>query len=92
MVHFNYESTIKAPAALVFGWHHDSEVLEKFTPPWEPVTIVGTPGRINENGSRTTLEITLLGVIPVYWVAEHRNYMAGKSFQDVQIKGRRTQN
>ncbi|MCW8859237.1 MAG: SRPBCC family protein [Deltaproteobacteria bacterium] len=84
---FNYESTIQAPAALVFDWHHDPTTLEKLTPPWEPVTVVGTPGRIDENGSRTTLKISMLGFIPLYWVAEHRNYQPGQSFQDVQIRG-----
>jgi ligand-binding SRPBCC domain-containing protein len=88
---FNYESTIQASAALVFDWHQDPAALEKLTPPWEPVTVVGTPARIDENGSRTTLKISLLGFIPLYWVAEHRNYQLGQSFQDVQIRGPFTQ-
>jgi ligand-binding SRPBCC domain-containing protein len=87
MSRFTYESTIQAPAALVFDWHHDPGVLEKLTPPWEPVSLVGRPARIDQNGSRATLKIALLGLFPVYWVAEHRNYQAGKSFQDIQIKG-----
>lgn len=87
MPNFYYESTIKAPAALVFDWHHDPAAIEKLTPPWEPVKVVGTPGRIDETGSRTTLELKVLGVIRAYWVAEHHNYQPGKSFQDVQISG-----
>lgn len=87
MNRFDYESYIKAPAAVVFDWHHDPGVLEKLTPPWEPVSLVGSPANITENGSRATLKISLLGIIPAYWVAEHRNYQSGKSFQDVQIKG-----
>jgi ligand-binding SRPBCC domain-containing protein len=84
---FNYESTIQAPAALVFDWHHDPAAIEKLTPPWEPVKVVGTPGRIDEIGSRSTLELRVLGVMRSYWVAEHLNYQPGKSFQDVQISG-----
>ncbi len=87
MPHFYYESTIQASATLVFDWHHDPAAIEKLTPPWEPVTVVGTPARIDENGSRTTLKISMLGVIPLYWEAEHRNYQPGQSFQDVQIRG-----
>lgn len=87
MPRFDYESTIQAPAALVFDWHHDPAAIEKLTPPWEPVTVVGTPARIDENGSRTTLKISMLGVMPLYWVAEHRNYQPGQSFQDIQISG-----
>ena len=87
MPRFDYESTIQAPAALVFDWHRDPAAIEKLTPPWEPVTVVGSPARIEESGSLTTLKITLFGVIPVYWVAEHQNYQAGQYFQDVQIKG-----
>jgi uncharacterized protein len=87
MPRFNYETTIQAPANLVFDWHHDPAAIEKLTPPWEPVKVVGTPARIDEAGSRTTLKMSLLGVIHSYWVAEHRNYQPGKSFQDVQISG-----
>ena len=87
MPRFEYESIINSPSDLVFDWHHDPAAIEKLTSTWEPVTVVGRPARIYENGSRTTLRITLLGVIPVYWVAEHRNYQAGQSFQDVQIRG-----
>ena len=87
MTRFDYQSTIKAPAAMVFDWHHDPAVIEKLIPPWEPVTVVGKAARIDESGSRTTLKITQLGFIPLYWVAEHRNYQPGHSFQDIQIKG-----
>ena len=87
MPRFKYESLLKAPADLVFAWHHDPVAIEKLIPPWESVTVVGRPGCIDENGSRTTLKINLLGIIPVYWVAEHLNYQAGQSFQDVQVRG-----
>lgn len=49
--------------------------------------LVGTPARIDEEGSRTTLKISMFGFIPLYWVAEHRNYQPARSFQDVQIRG-----
>jgi ligand-binding SRPBCC domain-containing protein len=87
MPRFNYESTIQAPATLVFDWHHDPAAIEKLTPPWEPVKVVGAPACIDETGSRTTLKMSLFSVIHLYWVAEHRNYQPGKSFQDVQISG-----
>ena len=87
MPNFYYESTIQAPAALVFEWHHDPAAVEKLTPPWEPVKVVGTPASIDEIGSRTTLELSMFGVMRLHWVAEHRNYQPGKSFQDVQISG-----
>jgi ligand-binding SRPBCC domain-containing protein len=87
MLNFIYQSTIRAPANLVFDWHHDPEAIKKLTPPWEPVKVIGTPGRIDEIGSRTTLEISLFGGIHFQWVAEHRNYQPCKSFQDVQISG-----
>ena len=87
MSRFYYESTIQAPAALVFDWHHDPVAIEKLTPPWEPVKVVATPACIDEEGSRTTLKISMLGFIPLYWIAEHQNYQPGQSFQDVQIRG-----
>jgi len=87
MPRFNYESIIGAPANLVFDWHHDPAAIEKLTPPWEPVKVLGTPASIDETGSRTTLELSMFGVMRLHWVAEHRNYKPGKSFQDVQISG-----
>ena len=87
MAHFCYVSTIQAPASIVFNWHLDPEAIKKLTPPWEPVEVVGTPARIDESMSRTTLKISILGVIQFFWVAEHRNFQPGKSFQDVQISG-----
>ena len=87
MLHFYYESTIKASASLVFEWHRDQAAIVKLTPPWEPVKVVGTPARIDEAGSRTTLELSMFGVLRLHWVAEHRNYQPGNSFQDVQISG-----
>ena len=84
---FYYESIIQAPATLVFDWHHDPEAIKKLIPPWEPVKVVGSPARINEIGSRTILEMSVFGVVHFNWVAEHRNYQPGKSFQDVQISG-----
>jgi len=87
MPRFNYESIIRAPANLVFDWHHDPAAIEKLTPPWEPVKVVGTPACIDELGSRTTLKLSIFGVINFHWVAEHQNYQPGKSFQDVQISG-----
>ena len=74
MPRFNYESIIRAPANLVFDWHHDPAAIEKLTPPWEPVKVVGTPASIDETGSRTTLELSMLGVMRLHWVAEHRNH------------------
>jgi ligand-binding SRPBCC domain-containing protein len=87
MPHFYYESTIHAPANLVFEWHQDPGAIVKLTPPWEPVTVVGTPAKIDEPGSRTTLKISTFGIIHFYWIAEHRNFRPGQSFQDVQISG-----
>ncbi|MBW2477947.1 MAG: SRPBCC family protein [Deltaproteobacteria bacterium] len=87
MPHFYYESTIQAPSNLVFDWHHEPAAIIKLTPPWEPVKVVGAPGSIDEIGSCTTLEISFFGLMHFYWVAEHRNYHPGKSFQDVQISG-----
>lgn len=87
MSHFYYESTIQAPAKIVFNWHLEPDAIKKLTPPWEPVEVVGTPARIDENMSRTTLKISILGFIQISWVAEHRNFQPGKSFQDVQIAG-----
>ena len=76
---------VEAPAADLFAWHERPGALERLTPPWEPVEVVERHGTIRD-GDRTTLRIRV-GPLRVRWVAEHRDYRPGRSFQDVQIAG-----
>lgn len=82
---FTYRSRIAAPAYAVFRWHARPDAFEKLTPPWERVQVVERSGGI-ENGSRVELRV---GRWPfrARWIAEHRDYIEGRQFCDVQVHG-----
>jgi uncharacterized protein len=82
---FVRRTRIDAPAAEVFRWHARRGALERLTPPWAPVEIEEDSGGI-EDGARVVLKIPV-GPIHVRWIAEHRDYVEGRQFRDVQIEG-----
>ena len=82
---FVASSTIDASAERVFAFHETPGALERLTPPWEPVEFVERPANIKD-GARAVLRV---GPWPfrMKWVLEHRSYIAGREFNDVQISG-----
>jgi len=82
---FRYRTRIEAPAEDVFRWHTRPGALERLTPPWEPVEVVERTGGIN-NGDRVVLRVRL-GPFSQKWVAEHRDYLEGRQFRDIQREG-----
>lgn len=76
---------IDAPAEAVFAWHERPGALVRLIPPWEHVEVVECRGGVR-NGGRTVL-FTRIGPARVRWVAEHRDYVAGRQFRDVQTTG-----
>jgi uncharacterized protein (TIGR01777 family) len=85
MPEFKRRGIIDVSAERLFAWHEAPGALERLLPPGERVRVVERQGGIRE-GDRTTLELKL-GPLPLRWVAEHRNYEAGREFTDVQIQG-----
>lgn len=85
MPYFEYRSHIPAPAEEVFNWHARPGAFQRLLPPWEPVEIVSQTGGI-ENGATLILKV---GTFPLKhtWVAEHRDFVQGYQFRDVQVKG-----
>lgn len=82
---FTYRSRIEAPADEVFRWHARPGALERLTPPWSPVHVVERSGGL-ETGSRVVLRMWV-GPVRLRWVAEHRGYVEGREFRDVQAEG-----
>lgn len=78
-------SHVRAPASEVFRWHARPGALERLTPPWERIRVLGRTGGI-ENGARVTLRMGA-GPMAMQWTAEHRDYVEGAQFRDVQIDG-----
>ncbi len=85
MSEFARRTRIGAPAADVFRWHARPGALERLTPPWTRVEVLERSGGI-ENGARLVMRIPI-GPRMVRWVAEHRDYVEGEQFTDVQIEG-----
>jgi ligand-binding SRPBCC domain-containing protein len=82
---FVASSRIAAPAERVFAFHESPGALEKLTPPWEPVEFVQRPPNLKD-GARAVLRVGP-GPFKVRWELEHRGYVAGREFHDVQISG-----
>jgi len=82
---FLQRTRIAAPAAEVFRWHARPGAFERLTPPWAPVTVVQRSGGI-ETGARVVFDIPV-GPTHVRWVAEHRDYVEGHRFTDIQVSG-----
>ena len=82
---FVASSKIAAPAERVFAFHEAPGALEKLTPPWEPVEFAQRPANIKD-GARAVLRV---GPWPFEqrWELEHRGYVAGREFHDMQISG-----
>ena|SRR5271156_4063568 len=76
---------IDAPAAEVFRWHEQPGALEHLTPPWELVEIEQRPPGIRD-GDRGILRVGV-GPFKIRWILEHRDYLEGRQFRDVQISG-----
>lgn len=81
----DFRSRISATPEQVFNWHARAGALERLTPPWEAVRVLNRRGGI-ENGARVEL-LVRLGVIPVRWLIEHRDFQPGVQFRDVQARG-----
>jgi len=82
---FVARSRIDAPAEQVFAFHERASAFARLTPPYEDVEVVRRDGSIRD-GDRTVLRMKL-GPLSRRWVAEHRDYEAGRQFVDVQLKG-----
>src|SRR5271154_1235720 len=82
---FIAKSKIDAPAPEVFRWHEEPGALERLTPPGAPVNLERRPAGIRD-GDRGVLRVWL-GPFKVRWVLEHRDYIEGRQFRDVQLSG-----
>ncbi|MFT5527483.1 MAG: hypothetical protein ACI9HK_005465 [Pirellulaceae bacterium] len=82
---FLKEIELPIAAADAFAWHEREGAFARLMPPWEQARIRRREGTIRD-GDITELEVKI-GPFWVAWVAEHRDYVAGHSFVDVQLKG-----
>jgi ligand-binding SRPBCC domain-containing protein len=82
---FSRSVRIERPAAEVFAWHERAGALARLCPPWERVELVSATGGVRD-GARVTVR-NKVGPFWTEWRVEHRDYVAGKQFRDVQTAG-----
>lgn len=82
---FTRSIRIARPAAEVFAWHERPGALARLCPPWERVELVAATGGVRD-GARVTLR-SKIGPFWSEWRVEHRDYVAGEQFRDVQLAG-----
>lgn len=82
---FSLTTRIGRPATEVFSWHERPGALARLCPPWEQVELVASTGGVRD-GARVTVR-NRIGPCWAQWCVEHRDYIAGRQFRDVQLSG-----
>jgi uncharacterized protein (TIGR01777 family) len=82
---FTRRVRIECPAEKVFAWHERPGAFTRLAPPWQKLEVVSQIGGIRD-GARVNLR-TKIGPVWVRWDVEHRNYIEGVQFRDVQLRG-----
>ena len=82
---FTRSVRIERPAAEVFAWHERPGAFARLAPPWQKLEVLSASGGIRD-GARVSLR-TKIGPTWVRWEVEHRDYIEGVQFRDVQLRG-----
>ncbi len=85
MPKFSYSSLINAPVETVWKFHEQPDILQKLTPPWQPVKIVRREGGLDVGAISEFL--IFIGPIPVRWIARHTACEKNRLFIDEQASG-----
>jgi uncharacterized protein (TIGR01777 family) len=74
-------------ARALFDWHEQPGAFERLTPGWQRTRVLSRTGGIRD-GSRVEVAVPLAGgLLHQRLLMEHRGYVAGSRFTDVQIDG-----
>lgn len=82
---FIWRSRLPFPAEQVFDWHMRPGAFERLCPPWEQVQVIRRDEPFGE-GSRVEL-LMRTGPFRQRWIAEHREFIPGRQFRDIQVSG-----
>lgn len=69
----------------VFQWMGRPGAFERLNPPWQPFRGLMRTGSIETGGEATVL--IPLGMLRLRWMLEHRDFVEGRQFREVQLKG-----
>jgi uncharacterized protein (TIGR01777 family) len=81
---FTRRSLLPANAEEVFRWHERPGAFERLNTPWEPARVLSRTGGLD--GGRLVLRVGP-GPLKLTWIAQHQDYVEGRLFRDVQVKG-----
>lgn len=82
---FTSHVRIEQCPAKVFAWHERPGAFARLAPPWQKLELVASSGGIR-SGATVSLR-TKIGPVWVRWDVEHKDYVEGVRFRDVQTKG-----
>lgn len=82
----SFKVSLPVSCADAFTWHEQKGAFQRLLPPWEKIKLTRYSGSIT-NGSQAELHCKLLGPIGFTWLLEHREYIHGKQFKDIQLRG-----
>ncbi|MGW8267530.1 MAG: TIGR01777 family oxidoreductase [Longimicrobiales bacterium] len=85
MPEFRHRSRLPYSADAVFAWHMRPGALERLTPPWAQVRVLGRTAGIGDGGT-VTLSVRQ-GPTSLKWVLRHTAFEEGRLFQDEQVSG-----
>lgn len=86
MTVFSYKQMLNFPAQQVFDWYKQEGAFERLQPPWMNVEVIKREGQGIQEGTRVTIKARL-GLLSGIQQLEHRDYIEGKQFKDVQLEG-----
>jgi uncharacterized protein (TIGR01777 family) len=71
-------------AGELYAWHARDGAFARLAPPWDDVRVASQQGDF----ATRRVELALrLGPLPLRWVAQHRDHVAGEQFVDEQVRG-----
>lgn len=82
---FIKQSLLPVSAEEAFAWHARPGAFERLSPPWQRVDVIAKQGTIRD-GDNLTMRMKI-GPFSKQWIAEHRDYIEGEQFRDVQVTG-----
>jgi ligand-binding SRPBCC domain-containing protein len=68
------------------AFHELPDALQRLTPPGEQVRVIQAAESLKV-GAAAIVEMKMLGLFPVRWVAKHTVYDPPRMFEDIQISG-----
>ena len=93
---------VPVSAADLFAWHERPGAFERLAPPWQRVEVLETAHSVHD-GARVRLRASvappalapLFAVVDPFvalavgdeWLVEHRDYVPGRQFRDVMLRG-----